>query len=90
MADVLIVEDEIAARIVVSIEPEIHWAEERRAARKHPSDLGAWDHALRALSLEERMTPAGDAESHTHLTLALGIDPTSARAWSLLSLRHYH
>jgi adenylate cyclase len=90
MADVFIVQDEIAARIVVSIEPEIHRAEARRSARKHPSDLGAWDHTLRALSLQELMTRAGHAESHNHLKLALGIDPTSARAWSLLSLCHYH
>jgi adenylate cyclase len=90
MADVFVVQEEIAERIVVSIEPEIQRAEARRAARKHPSDLGAWDHALKALALQELMTPAGHAESRNHLKLALGIDPTSARAWSLLSLCHYH
>ncbi len=90
MADVFIVQDEIAERIVASIEPEIHRAEARRAARKHPSDLGAWDHALKALSLQERMTPAGHAEARSQLERALHIDPTSARAWSLLSLCHYH
>ena len=57
IADVFIVQEEIAERIVASIEPEIHRAEARRASRKHPSDLSAWDHALKALSLQERMTP---------------------------------
>jgi adenylate cyclase len=90
LADVFLVQDEIAERIVVSIEPEIHRAEARRLARKHPSDLNAWDHALKALSLQERMTPAGHAEARNHLKLALDIDPTSARAWSLLALCHYH
>jgi adenylate cyclase len=90
MSDVFIVQEEIAERIVASIEPEIHRAEARRAARKHPSDLGAWDHALKALSLQERMTPACHAEARQHLKLALEIDPGSARAWSLLSLCHYH
>jgi adenylate cyclase len=90
MADVFITQEEIAERIVLSIEPEIHRAEARRAARKHPSDLGAWDHALKALSLQERMTPAGHAEARNHLETSLAIDPTSARAWSLLSLCHYH
>ena len=47
LADVFLVQDEIAERIVVSIEPEIHRAEAQRSARKHPSDLDAWDHALR-------------------------------------------
>jgi len=90
LADVFLVQDEIAERIVISIEPEIHRAEARRSARKHPSDLDAWDHALKALSLQERMTPAGHAEARNHLKLALDIDPTSARAWSLLALCHYH
>jgi TolB-like protein len=90
MADVFVVQEEIAERIVASIEPEIHRAETRRAARKHPSDLGAWDHALKALSLQERMTPACHEEAREHLKLALDLDPTSARAWSLLSLCHYH
>jgi adenylate cyclase len=90
MADVFFVQEEIAERIVVGIEPEIQRAEARRAARKHPSDLGAWDHVLKALSLQEFMTPAGHAESRNHLKLALRIDPASARAWSLLSMCHYH
>jgi adenylate cyclase len=90
IADVFIVQEEIAERIVASIEPEIHRAEARRASRKHPSDLTAWDHALKALSLQERMTPAGHAEARNHLKLALEIDPSSARAWSLLSLCRYH
>ena len=90
IADVFIVQEEIAERIVASIEPEIHRAEARRASRKHPSDLSAWDHALKALSLQERMTPAGHAEARNHLRLALQIDPSSARAWSLLSLCRYH
>jgi tetratricopeptide (TPR) repeat protein len=90
MADVFIMQEEIAERIVLSIEPEIHRAEARRAARKHPSDLDAWDHALKALSLQDRMTPVGHAEARNHLKLSLAIDPASARAWSLLSLCHYH
>ena len=90
LADVFLVQDEIAERIVISIEPEIHRAEARRSARKHPSDLDAWDHALKALSLQEGMTPAGHAEARNHLKLALDMDPTSARAWSLLALCHYH
>jgi TolB-like protein len=90
MADVFVMQEEIAERIVLSIEPEIHRAEARRAARKPPSDLGAWDHALKALSLQERMTPSGHAEARQHLKMSLALDPTSARAWSLLSLCHYH
>ena len=73
------VQEEIAERIVASIEPEIHRAETRRAARKHRSDLGAWDHALKALSLQERMTPACHEEAREHLKLAL--DRTAGSHW---------
>jgi adenylate cyclase len=90
IADVFAVQDEIAERIVASIEPEIHRAEARRAARKYPSDLDAWDCSLKALSLQERMTPSGHVEARKLLERALEFDPTSARAWSLLSLCHYH
>ncbi|MBV8923930.1 MAG: hypothetical protein JOZ74_01035 [Bradyrhizobium sp.] len=90
IADVFAVQEEITERIVASIEPEIHRAEARHALRKHPSDLSAWDHALKALSLQERMTPACHAEARSHLKIALENDPTLARAWSLLSLCHYH
>jgi adenylate cyclase len=90
ITDVFLVQDEIAERICVSIEPEIARAEARRIARKHPSDLLAWDHALKALALQERMTPSGHAEARDQLAKALQLEPTSARAWSLLSLCHYH
>ena len=90
IADVFQLQEEIAERIVASIEPEIHRAEARRSSRKHPSDLSAWDHALKALALQERMTPSDHAEARNHLSFALKIDPASARAWSLLSLCRYH
>ena len=90
MTDVFLVQDEIAERICVSIEPEIARAEARRIARKHPSDLKAWDHALKALAQQERMTKAGHTEAREQLRQALQLEPTSARAWSLLSLCHYH
>lgn len=88
--DVFRVQDEIAERICVAIEPEIARAEARRVARKHPSDLGAWDHELRALALQEKMTRAGHVEARQQLNRALELDPHSSRAWSLLSLCYYH
>ncbi len=90
MADVFAVQEEIAARVVASLEPEIHRAEEQRAARKHPEHLGAWDQALRALSLQERMSRTSHADARALLEQALATDPGFAYAWSLLALCHYH
>jgi adenylate cyclase len=90
MADVFAVQEEIAERVVVSIEPEIHRAEKERALRTRPEHLGAWDFALKALSLQERMSRTGHKEAREMLAHALTLDPGSAFAWSMLSLCHYH
>jgi adenylate cyclase len=90
MADVFAVQEEIAERVVVSIEPEIHRAEKERALRTRPEHLGAWDFALKALSLQERMSRIGHNQAREMLAHALTLDPGSAFAWSMLSLCHYH
>jgi adenylate cyclase len=90
LADVFAVQEEIAERVVVSIEPEIHRAEKQRALRARPEHLGAWDFALKALSLQERMSRTGHKEARELLAHALTLDPGSAFAWSMLSLCHYH
>jgi adenylate cyclase len=90
MADVFAVQDEISERVVVSIEPEIHRAEKERATRTRPEHLGAWDFALKALALQERMSRTGHKEAREILGHALTLDPGSAYAWSMLSLCHYH
>src|SRR5205814_3497657 len=84
------VQEEIAERVVISLEPEIHRAEEQRASRKRPEDLAAWDYTLRALSLQQRMNRVGHAEARRLLETALATDPNSAYAWSMLALCHYH
>ena len=90
MSDVFAVQEEIAERVVVSIEPEIHRAEKQRALRTRPEHLGAWDLALKALSLQERMNRTGHGDAREILAHALTLDPGSAFAWSMLSLCHYH
>lgn len=90
ITDVFAVQEEIAERVVVSIEPEIHRAEEQRAARKRPDHLDAWDNALRALSLQQSMTRDSYAQARALLERAVADDPNFAYAWSLLALCHYH
>jgi adenylate cyclase len=90
MDDVFALQEEIAGRVVVSIEPEIQRAEEAHALRTRPKHLAAWDYALRALALQERMSRTCHHEARQALTQALRLDPGSAFAWSLLALCHYH
>jgi len=90
LADVFALQEEIAERVVVAIEPELHRAEKQRALRTRPEHLGAWDFTLKALALQERMTRAGHREARDLLTGALKLDQNFALAWSMLALCHYH
>ena len=90
MADVFAVQEEIAERVVVAIEPELHRAEGQRAMRTRPEHLGAWDFTLKALVLQERMSSARHREARDMLNHALTLDPGFALAWSMLALCHYH
>ena len=90
LADVFALQEEIAERVVVAIEPELHRAEKQRALRTRPEHLGAWDLTLKALALQERMSRAGHKEARDLLTGALKLDQNFALAWSMLALCHYH
>jgi adenylate cyclase len=90
MADVFALQEEIAERVVVAIEPELHRAEKQRALRTRSEHLGAWDFTLKALALQERMNRAGHIEARDLLAHALTLDQNFALAWSMLALCHYH
>lgn len=42
------IEDELVARVVQSVMPQLETAERQRLLRKRPEDYDAWDHAMRA------------------------------------------
>ena len=90
ITDIFAVQDEITERVVGSLEPELHRAEQHRVSRKPPESLDAWDLSLRALALQHRMSRRGHAEARALLERALAIDPASSFAWSHLALCHYH
>ncbi len=48
MDDIFEVEDELVARVVQSVMPQIETAERQRLLRKRPEDYDAWDLAMRA------------------------------------------
>jgi adenylate cyclase len=90
ITDIFVLQDEITERIVASIEPELHRAEQNRIARKSPESLDVWDLALQALALQHRMHRRGHAEARSLLNRALAVDPKSSFAWSRLALGLYH
>lgn len=67
--------DGIVEAVVGFVEPEIRKAEIERARRKHPGNLDAYDHYLRALPLFRGTSAAGRAEAIRLLEESVRLDP---------------
>jgi TolB-like protein len=78
------VQDRIVEDTVTRIAPEVRQAELRRALRKHPESLSAYDYLLRALNLIYRLERASFDTACELLKRSRETDPTFAlsHAWS--------
>lgn len=87
--DILEVQEEIAARIVASIVPEIRYAEQDRAERLPVGDVHAYDLALRAHAAISRGVAASDpallSEGIAAAQRAIALDPSCRRAYFALA-----
>lgn len=88
LADVFALQEELTARIVGAIAPEIKISEELRAVRRAPQNLTAYEIALRAhahlFEAYEKTNPAMYKQAIDEGEEALRIDPNSALAlWSV-------
>ena len=85
LADVFVVQDEIARNITGAIAPGIISAEMQHAQRKDPSQLDAWDHIMRAHWHIRRFTRDDLAEARRLLVQAIALDPANSMALSDLA-----
>lgn len=93
LADLFALQDEVAASVVVAVEPQLYAAESARIQQTPPGDLDAWDYVIRALSFMWRRTRSDNATALDLLSAALRLDPSYARALGLhawLSLWNAH
>jgi TolB-like protein len=88
LADVFAVQDEITEAIVAAIEPQLYRAEDRRARRKPPENLDAWDLVMRALTHFWRLRREDNLQAQELLEQAIAIDPNYAQALALLAVSH--
>ena len=86
--DLFALQDEITGRVVSTIAPQVHEAELRRALRKRPDSLEAYDCALRALAQIYQLNAEDFGEARTWLEKAIKLDPAYARAYALLAIWH--
>jgi len=80
LADVFALQDEITARVVGALVPNLQGAEIARAVCKPPESLDAYDLYLRALACHNALTAEATDEALRLLERALALDPTFVSA----------
>jgi transcriptional regulator with AAA-type ATPase domain/TolB-like protein/Flp pilus assembly protein TadD len=86
--DLFALQDQIATRVVGTIAPQVREAELRRALRKRPDSLEAYDCALRALAQIYQLNREDFAQARTWLDKAIALDPAYAMPYALLAVWH--
>lgn len=84
-SDIFAVQDEITASVVAAIEPQVYAAEEVRLKSKPPESLDAWGCVVRAMPHIWTWVIQDEAASVGLLKRAIELDPSYARAHSLLA-----
>ena len=87
--DLFPVLDEIGNAIVASIASEIETAERDRAILKVPTAMSAWEAYHRGLWHMYRFTREENEQAGYFFRMAVGLDPTFARAHAGLSFTHW-
>jgi len=85
LGDLFELQDRIVRRIVSGIAPQIREHVLRRALRRHPSSMTAYDLTLQALYLMEQVNPEKYSKARPLLARAMEVDPDFAMpaAWAV-------
>jgi adenylate cyclase len=88
LIDVFAVQDEITLAVTKAIGPAVADAEQRRALRKPPESLGAWEAYQRGLWHARNATAADNEQALQLFRRSIQLDPTFASPHAMLA-RHY-
>ena len=86
LADVFAVQDEITLAVTRAIGPTVDDAEQRRALRKPPTNLGAWESYQRGRWYLTRFRSEDLPQASEFFNRALELDPTLAAAHTALAM----
>jgi TolB-like protein len=87
--DIFELQDEITAAIVREVAPEIEIAEQERAVRNPPANLGAWDYYQRGMHHLYRVTRDDMAGAVALFERAIEADPEFAQPYTGISFARY-
>ena len=88
LEDVFALQDEITAKVLSAVGPEITLAEMQRARAKRSESFDAWDRYLQALRPFYALDKAGFEEATALLREAIAIDPRFSTAYATLARCH--
>lgn len=83
--DLFELQDEITEAIISSVGPELDALERKRARRKPPESLDAWECYQRGLSSLYQFTREGNEDAQQLFTRAIELDPSFATAHAALA-----
>ncbi len=86
LEDIFAVQDEITQIVVGTLGPRLQAAGADLVMKEDPARLGAYDLVLRALAHWHRFTKADHEETGRLAQAAIDIDPSYARAYSVLAI----
>jgi adenylate cyclase len=87
-ADLFELQDELSAKVVATITPQVQEAELRRVLRKRPESLDAYEYVLRGLDLFYRFEDDQFAKALPMFERAMELDPSYATAFALAADWH--
>ena len=87
-ADLFQLQDELSARVVTTIAPQVQESELRRVLKKHPESLDAYESVLRGLDLLYRVEEDPWAKALPLFERAMALDPSYASAYALAATCH--
>ncbi len=86
LTDIFAVQDEITLAVTRAIGPAVSDAEQRRALRKLPANLGAWELYMNGVWHLSRSRAEDVPRAHEFFNRALELDPTLAAAHTALAM----
>ena len=87
-ADLFELQDELSARVVTTIAPQVQESELRRVLKKHPESLDAYESVLRGLDLLYRVEDDPWAKALPLFERGMTLDPSYAAAYALAATCH--
>jgi adenylate cyclase len=88
LVDLFEMQDDITRRVATAVDPAIRGFEMQAALRKHPGNLGAWDHVLRGMWHVYQYKKNENAKGRAEFESALARDPGYAPAHAWLAATH--